>query len=65
MISKIERDVSIIDEKFFIIMIVFKIFINSENKLLNTIRFPKNFHYLTDWLPKPNYAPLKVKKISN
>ncbi len=23
--------------------------------LLNTIRVPKNLHYLTDRLPKPNY----------
>ena len=23
--------------------------------LLNTIRIPKNIHYLTDCLPKPNY----------
>ena len=33
------------------------------NLLLNTIRIPKNMHYLTDRLPKPNYAPLKTKKI--
>ena len=33
------------------------------NLLLNTIRIPKNIHYLTDRLPKPNYAPLKTKKI--
>jgi len=33
------------------------------NFLLNTIRIPKNMHYLTDRLPKPNYAPLKTKKI--
>lgn len=31
--------------------------------LLTTIRVPKNLHYLTDKLPKPNYSPLKVKKI--
>lgn len=31
--------------------------------LLNTIRIPRNLHYLTDRLPKPNYAPLKTKKI--
>ena len=31
--------------------------------LLNTIRVPRNIHYLTDRLPKPNYAPLKTKKI--
>ena len=30
--------------------------------LLSTIRIPKNFHYITDRLPKPNYAPLKTKK---
>ena len=31
--------------------------------LLNTIRIPKNFHYLTERLPKPNYSPLKTRKI--
>lgn len=31
--------------------------------LLTTIRVPKNLHYLTDKLPKPNYLPLKMKKI--
>lgn len=31
--------------------------------LLTTIRVPKNFHYLTDRLPKSNYNPLKMKKI--
>lgn len=31
--------------------------------LMNTIRIPKNMHYLTDKLPKPNYVPLKTKKI--
>lgn len=31
--------------------------------LLNTIRIPRNLHYLTDRLPKPNYVPLKTKKI--
>eukprot|EP00825_Cyclidium_porcatum_P029058 TRINITY_DN3113_c0_g1_i4.p1 TRINITY_DN3113_c0_g1~~TRINITY_DN3113_c0_g1_i4.p1 ORF type:complete len:631 (+),score=127.44 TRINITY_DN3113_c0_g1_i4:119-2011(+) len=31
--------------------------------LLNTIRIPKNLHYLTDRLPKPNYQPLKLRKI--
>lgn len=35
----------------------------NSNFLLNTIRIPKNIHYLTDRLPKPNYAPLKTKKI--
>lgn len=36
---------------------------NNVNLLLNTIRIPKNIHYLTDRLPKPNYAPLKTKKL--
>ena len=31
--------------------------------LLNTIKIPKNLHYLTDSLPKPNYAPLKTRRI--
>ena len=31
--------------------------------LLKTIVFPKNMHYLTERLPKPNYAPLKTKTI--
>jgi len=31
--------------------------------LLKTIRIPKNIHYLTDRLPKPNYLPLKTRKI--
>jgi NIMA (never in mitosis gene a)-related kinase 1/4/5 len=31
--------------------------------LLNTIRVPKNIHYLTDRLPKPNYTPLKTRKV--
>ena len=31
--------------------------------LLNTIRIPKNIHYLTDRLPKPNYLPLRTRKI--
>lgn len=31
--------------------------------LLNTIKIPKNLHYLTDKLPKPNYQPLKTKPI--
>ena len=34
-----------------------------ENFLLNTIRIPKNIHYLTDRLPKPNYQPLKTRNI--
>lgn len=28
--------------------------------LLSTIKFPKNFHYLTSMLPKPNYSPRKI-----
>lgn len=31
--------------------------------LLTTIKVPKNLHYLTDKLPKPNYAPLRTKKV--
>lgn len=31
--------------------------------LLNTIRIPKNLHYITDRLPKPNYQPLKLRKV--
>jgi NIMA (never in mitosis gene a)-related kinase len=31
--------------------------------LLQTIRVPKNIHYLTERLPKPNYSPLKLKKL--
>ena len=31
--------------------------------LLQTIRIPKSLHYLTDRLPKPNYQPLKTKKV--
>ncbi|EAR83720.2 plant dual-specificity MAP kinase kinase family domain protein (macronuclear) [Tetrahymena thermophila SB210] len=34
-----------------------------QNNLLNTIKIPKNLHYLTDRLPKPNYEPLKTKRI--
>jgi len=30
---------------------------------LTTIRVPKNLHYLTDKLPKANYAPLKIRKV--
>jgi len=33
------------------------------NSLLNTIKIPRNLHYLTDRLPKPNYIPLKTKKV--
>lgn len=35
----------------------------SNSILLTTIKIPKNIHYLTDRLPKPNYSPLKTKKI--
>ena len=28
---------------------------SSSINLLNTIKIPKNLHYLTDRLPKPNY----------
>ena len=31
--------------------------------LMKTIKFPKNLHFLTNQLPKPNYTPLKVKKV--
>ena len=31
--------------------------------LLKTIRIPKNLHYLTETLPKPNYLPLKMKLV--
>lgn len=31
--------------------------------LLQTIRVPRNMHYLTDRLPKPNYAPLKMQRV--
>ena len=31
--------------------------------LLSTIRIPKNMNHLTERLPKPNYTPLKLKKI--
>jgi NIMA (never in mitosis gene a)-related kinase len=31
--------------------------------LLSTIRIPKNLHYLTERLPKPNYSPLKLRKV--
>lgn len=36
----------------------------NHNNLLQTIKIPKNLHYLTDRLPKPNYTPLKTKKVS-
>ncbi|EGR34714.1 protein kinase domain protein [Ichthyophthirius multifiliis] len=32
-------------------------------QLLNTIKIPKNLHYLTDKLPKANYLPLKLRKV--
>ena len=31
--------------------------------LLNTIRVPKNLHFLTERLPKPNYAPTRIRKM--
>jgi NIMA (never in mitosis gene a)-related kinase len=31
-------------------------------ELLRTIKIPKNMHYLTDKLPKPNYVPLKYRR---
>lgn len=34
-----------------------------ENQLLKTIKMPKNFHYLTDRLPKANYSTLKSKSL--
>jgi hypothetical protein len=34
-------------------------FYESQTTLLNTIRVPKNLLYLTDRLPKPNYAEEK------
>lgn len=34
-----------------------------QNALLNTIRIPKNLHFLTERLPKANYALLKTKKV--
>ncbi|KAM3129998.1 hypothetical protein pb186bvf_017894 [Paramecium bursaria] len=42
-----------------------KILIEEEGAkfLLQTIRVPRNMHYLTDRLPKPNYAPLKMQRI--
>jgi len=47
-------------------MYIFCIIINQEDiqqPLMQTIKFPKKFHYLTAVLPKPNYNPLKVKMI--
>ena len=34
---------------------------HDKNILLNTIRFPRDLHYLTDRLPKPNYAQARTK----
>lgn len=31
-------------------------------ELLKTIRVPKNIHYLTEKLPKPNYIPVKYRR---
>jgi NIMA (never in mitosis gene a)-related kinase len=31
-------------------------------ELLRTIKIPKNIHYLTEKLPKPNYIPLKYRR---
>jgi serine/threonine protein kinase len=31
-------------------------------ELLRTIKVPKNIHYLTEKLPKPNYIPLKYRR---
>ena len=36
---------------------------SSQNNLLNTIRIPKNLHFLTERLPKANYSPMKIKKV--
>lgn len=36
---------------------------NNSINLLNTIKIPKNLHYLTDRLPKPNYEPLRTKRV--
>ena len=33
--------------------------------LLNTIKIPKNLHYLTDKLPKPNYLTRKDNRLDN
>ncbi len=32
-------------------------------ELMKTIVLPKNLHYLTDVLPKPNYKPLQTKTV--
>lgn len=34
----------------------------STPELLKTIRIPKNMHYLTEKLPKPNYIPVKYRR---
>ena len=34
-----------------------------QTDLLNTIRIPKNLHFLTERLPKANYTPMKIKKV--
>jgi NIMA (never in mitosis gene a)-related kinase len=34
----------------------------SVSELLKTIKIPKNIHYLTEKLPKPNYIPLKFRR---
>ena len=34
----------------------------SAPELLKTIRIPKNMHYLTEKLPKPNYIPVKYRR---
>jgi len=31
--------------------------------LLQTLRVPRNMHYLTDRLPKPNYNPIRMTKV--
>jgi hypothetical protein len=31
-----------------------------ESQMLQTIRIPKNLHFLTEKLPKANYSPVKV-----
>jgi hypothetical protein len=33
--------------------------------LLNTIKIPKNLHYLTDKLPKPTYLTRKETRLDN
>lgn len=35
------------------------------NILLNTIKVPKNLHYLTDRLPKPTYLKKKDIRLDN